>query len=164
VCPSDVGPALNHRKSSHAKSNYRGVQGTQATVTVTYDVLANQNGVFYLNSCVSIGAMTDGSSNTLAVGECLLDPREQGHVAAIWAGMRGSDSGMTYISDAMWALSSDPAYCINGQAEQAFSSHHPGGAQFVFGDGAVHFLTQTMDGTTLERLAARNDGLPVGDY
>jgi len=113
---------------------------------------------------VSIGAMTDGSSNTVAAGECLLDPQSQGHVAALWAGMRGSDGGTTYISDAMWALNSDPAFTINGQAEQAFSSHHPGGAQFVFGDGAVHFLKQTMDGTTLERLAARNDGLPVGDY
>jgi prepilin-type N-terminal cleavage/methylation domain-containing protein len=164
VCPSDAGPALNHRKSFHAKSNYRGVEGSQATLTTTYDILSNQDGSFYMNSRVSIDAMIDGSSNTAAVGECRLDPQSQGHVAALWAGMRGSQDGVTYISDAMWALNSDPAFTINGQADQAFSSHHPGGAQFVFGDGAVHFLKQTMDGATLERLAARNDGLPVGDY
>jgi prepilin-type N-terminal cleavage/methylation domain-containing protein/prepilin-type processing-associated H-X9-DG protein len=164
VCPSDVGPALNHRKGSHAKSNYRGVQGNQPTLTVTYDILAGQNGVFYMNSCVSTAGITDGSSNTLALGECLLDPQDQGHVAALWAGMRGSEDGMTHISDCMWAINATPEFCINGQADQAYSSHHPGGAQFLFADGAVHFLKQTMDGSALERLAAKSDGQPVGEY
>jgi len=164
TCPSDVGPRLNHRKGSHAKSNYRGVEGSRATETASYDILSRQNGVFYLNSSLPFAAITDGSSSTLMVGECLLTPGDQGHVATLWAGMRGTESGITYISDAMWCVNADPAYCINGQADQAFSSNHPGGAQFLFCDGSVHFLKQTVDGKVLECLAARNDGLPVGDY
>ena len=53
-----------------------------------------------------------------------------------------------------------PAYL----ADQAFSSNHPGGAQFLFCDGSTHFLKETTDGKVLECLASRNDGLPVGDY
>ena len=164
VCPSDVGPRLNQRKGFHAKSNYRGVEGTCATLTTTYAILASQNGVFYLNSSLPCAAITDGLSNTLMVGECSLDPGEQGHVAALWAGMRGTENGLTYISDTMWCVNSDPAYSINGQADQAFGSNHPGGAQFLFCDGSVHFLKQTINGKVLECLAARNDGQPVGDY
>ena len=169
VCPSDNGPALNASKSLFAKSNYRGITGSQpTTLTQTYDQDIGQNGVIYLNSCISTAAITDGTSNTLAVGECSLDPRGQTYVGAIWAGMRGSISTGTnsaiYDSDAMWGIDSDPLYRINGQAPQAFSSRHPGGAHFVFADGSVHFLLESIDGQTLERLACRNDGLPVGNY
>jgi prepilin-type N-terminal cleavage/methylation domain-containing protein/prepilin-type processing-associated H-X9-DG protein len=164
VCPSDAGPPLNPCKSFHAKSNYRGVEGTQDSVSTTYAGLADQDGMLYLNSNLSMAAITDGSSNTLIVGECRLDPSGQGYVGTLWAGMRGSQEGVVYISDAFWCVNSDPAYSIDGQADQAFSSYHPGGAQFVFCDGSVHFLQQTIDGDTLERLAARNDGQPVGEY
>src|SRR5262249_36906520 len=50
VCPSDIGPRLNQRKGFHAKSNYRGVAGTQNLYYGTYDSLSNQNGVLYINS------------------------------------------------------------------------------------------------------------------
>ena len=53
----------------------------------TYDILGGQNGVLYLNSSLPCAAITDGLSNTLMVGECLLDLGEQGHVAALWAGI-----------------------------------------------------------------------------
>jgi prepilin-type N-terminal cleavage/methylation domain-containing protein/prepilin-type processing-associated H-X9-DG protein len=164
ICASDTGEMLNHRKGFYAKSNYRGVTGSEALLKTTYDALANQDGVVYLNSLVSIGAILDGSSNTTAVGECMLDPQPQGHVAALWAGMRGTQGGSVYISDTMWFLNSDPAFRINGSGDQAFSSRHPGGAQFGFADGSVHFLKETIDGATLERLASRNDGQPVGDF
>ncbi|MGO8750915.1 MAG: DUF1559 domain-containing protein [Thermoguttaceae bacterium] len=164
VCASDSGGVLNQLKDFFAKSNYRSITGNQATTSTTFDILSSQDGLFYLNSCLPFAAITDGTSNTLALGECSLTPQNQGYVAALWAGMRGTVDGMTYISDAMWCINSDPAYTINGQAQQAFSSNHPGGAQFVFADGSVHFLAQSIDGATLERLAARNDGLPIGDY
>jgi prepilin-type N-terminal cleavage/methylation domain-containing protein/prepilin-type processing-associated H-X9-DG protein len=45
-----------------------------------------------------------------------------------------------------------------------FKSNHPGGAQFVFCDGSVHFLPQTIDYLTYQRLGDRRDGQPVGDY
>ncbi len=64
----------------------------------------------------------------------------------------------------MWWVDSDPLYRINGRAVQAFSSRHPGGAHFLFADGSVHFLQESIDGQTLEHLACRNDGLPTGNF
>jgi prepilin-type N-terminal cleavage/methylation domain-containing protein/prepilin-type processing-associated H-X9-DG protein len=165
VCPTDNGPELNASKGLYAKSNYRGITGSQpTTLGQTYTQDGSQNGVIYLNSCTKIADITDGTSNTLAVGECSLDPRGQTYVGAIWAGMRGTDGTAIYFSDTMWGIDSDPLYCINGQAVQAFSSRHPGGTHFVFADGSVHFLQASIDGATLVALAGRNDGQLIGSY
>ena len=39
-----------------------------------------------------------------------------------------------------------------------FSSNHPGGANFLFGDGSVRFLKQTINTTVYRNLANRADG------
>ena len=39
-----------------------------------------------------------------------------------------------------------------------FWSNHPGGAQFAFADGSVHFLPQTINYTTYQYLGCRHDG------
>jgi len=42
-----------------------------------------------------------------------------------------------------------------------FKSLHPGGAQFVFVDGSVHYLQQNIDHTTYQMLGDRQDGNAV---
>jgi prepilin-type processing-associated H-X9-DG protein len=37
---------------------------------------------------------------------------------------------------------------------------HPGGANFVFADGSVHFLHEDLDMRTYQLLGCRNDGHP----
>ncbi|MFV1965004.1 MAG: DUF1559 domain-containing protein [Pirellulaceae bacterium] len=164
VCPSDGGSNLNHRKGNHAKSNYRGIMGNFTILTVTYKELTGKCGVFFLNSRIAIPQIEDGSSSTLAVGECRLERSATGRKAALWAGMRGAEKGIVHVSDAMWFINSDPEYRLDGTASQAYSSRHPGVVGFVFADGSVHFLSKTIDGQTLERLAARNDGEIVGKF
>ena len=39
-----------------------------------------------------------------------------------------------------------------------FKSHHPGGCNFVFVDGSVHFLKQTINMFTYCALGSRNGG------
>ena len=163
VCPSDPGPDWNHRKSGHAKSSYHGVLGNKSQLVWSYADLIQQNGVLYVNSSVAFEMMTDGSSHTVAVGECLLDSGPTGKRGAIWAGMRGMADGTLWMSDTVWWLNDEPDWRINGPGEQAFSSHHPGGAHFVFADGAVRLLADSIDGRTLTRLAARNSGEPIGN-
>ena len=45
-----------------------------------------------------------------------------------------------------------------------FSSYHPGGVNFAFGDGSVRFIADTIEQTILQQLANRADGklLPAG--
>ena len=44
------------------------------------------------------------------------------------------------------------------------ASAHPNGVQTVLADGAVRFLTNNIDITTLKRLADRDDGNAIGDF
>jgi len=164
VCPADTGPDRNHRKSGYAKSSYHGVLGNETQLVCSQPILIRQNGVLYVNSRVSLAAITDGSSHTLAVGECRLDSGPTGRRGAIWAGMRGATGSTLWLSDTVWWANAEPDWRINGPGEQAFSSRHPGGVHFVLGDGAVRLVADTIDGSTLACLAARNDGEPIGDF
>lgn len=161
VCPSDVGPRLNHRKGNHAKSNYRSITGSITALTVSYQGLSSLDGMFYLNSRTTVASINDGTSNTLAIGECMLEPKPAGRKAALWAGMRGRLDGVIHISDCMWWVNSEPEFRLDGTASQALSSQHAGGVGLLFADGSVHYLSPTIDGRTLECLAARSDGCAV---
>jgi hypothetical protein len=45
--------------------------------------------------------------------------------------------------------------------EFGFRSKHPSGAQFLVGDGSVHFLSDTIDMWTYQWLGHKSDGLAV---
>jgi prepilin-type N-terminal cleavage/methylation domain-containing protein/prepilin-type processing-associated H-X9-DG protein len=157
-CPSDTGPDLNALRGNHALSNYRAVAGpyTYPTITVGQDF----GGVMWHNSRVTILSITDGTSNTLAVGECMFDERT-GKSACIWAGMTGyASDGSVRTSDVMWWVDEATA-TVNGTAPQAFSSRHPGGAMFGFCDGSVRFFRNGGDPNNLRYLAGRSDGVIV---
>jgi prepilin-type processing-associated H-X9-DG protein len=53
---------------------------------------------------------------------------------------------------------------LNGTRAFAFSSRHTGGAQFLFWDGLVHFLGDSLDGVTYERLGQRNDNQGICEF
>jgi prepilin-type N-terminal cleavage/methylation domain-containing protein/prepilin-type processing-associated H-X9-DG protein len=153
-CPSDTGPDLNPIRLNFAMSNYRAVAGP---ITYPWFFVDNDmGGVMFQNSKIKLTDVTDGTSNTLAVGECIFDEKT-GKRAAIWAGMSGLRDGSVWISDVMWWVDESSA-TINGSAPQAFSSRHPGGAFFGFCDGSVRFFREGGDVNTLKWLAGRNDG------
>ncbi len=45
-----------------------------------------------------------------------------------------------------------------------FRSAHPGGANILLTDGAVRFVTESINPETLHHLFTRNDGKPLGDF
>jgi prepilin-type N-terminal cleavage/methylation domain-containing protein/prepilin-type processing-associated H-X9-DG protein len=161
-CPSDTGPDINPIRNNHAMSNYRGVAGpyTYPTITLNMDF----GGVFWQNSNIRLTDITDGTSNTLCIGECKWDEKN-GQTACIWAGMEGwvapgASSGSVRISDVMWYVDQLAAQ-VNGTAPQAFSSRHPNGANFGFCDGSVRFFRNGTDPNIIRFLAGREDGVLV---
>jgi prepilin-type processing-associated H-X9-DG protein len=44
-----------------------------------------------------------------------------------------------------------------------FKSQHTGGAHFLFCDGRVTFLSETINHTTYQMLGDRRDGNPTGE-
>jgi prepilin-type processing-associated H-X9-DG protein len=119
-------------------------------------------GVMFQNSSIRLTEITDGTSNTLAVGECMYD-QQSGKIAAIWPGMTGlrinpaTGLNSIWISDVMWWVDEATA-TVNGPAPQAFSSRHPSGAMFVFCDGSTRFFRNGSNPTTIKWLAGRTDG------
>ncbi len=89
-------------------------------------------------------------------------------------GTAGADDGLVYALAAPVGAVNQPFTTIGGSNpnRQGISSTHTGGAHVLLGDGAVKFVSDSIDfnGTTtkidstLERLIGVNDGGLVGDW
>jgi prepilin-type N-terminal cleavage/methylation domain-containing protein/prepilin-type processing-associated H-X9-DG protein len=171
-CPSDPAPDLNKARPGgaprdgavsnlFATSNYRGIAGPTTYPFFFSDL--DMGGIMFQNSKVRFEQITDGTSNTLIVGECKYNPRDGDAVppnpsACIWAGMTGlTPQGSIRISDVMWWVDQD-ASRLNGSASQAFGSRHTGGAYFGFADGSIRFFRENSDPNVVHWLAGRDDG------
>lgn len=162
-CPSDTGPVLNNWRLNHSMSNYRAIAG--ATTYPFFAANQDMGGVMFQNSKIKIEEILDGTSNTMAVGECkwtaipeppATDPKR----AALWVGMTGLRDGAIWISDVMWWVDESTAI-INGPAPQAFSSRHYRGAHFGFCDGSVRFFRQGGNPNVVKWSAGRKDAVVV---
>lgn len=126
---------------------------------------ANQDGLMYLASTNRMANVTDGTSNSLAVGEALFRPQISGpdlfnsvfQIVDHW--YIGSDNQLlASVNPPLYQEFSEglgstgvPMNAINDasllidQRELCFSSLHHGGCLFVFVDGHVQFVPQTID-------------------
>jgi prepilin-type processing-associated H-X9-DG protein len=53
---------------------------------------------------------------------------------------------------------------FNWNTSAGFKSKHPGGAQFVFADASVHFISDSIDYHNYQRLGSRRDGEAVDPF
>ena len=123
--------------------------------------------ITHWRSQTTFTSITDGTSNTFMVGEKHVKLGEFGVGGYAVGGGGGQGDGCIYNGDPQSENSSRvagssyllarPTDTYDGQ----FGSYHPGVCQFVFCDGTVHVLPHSTDGTTLSRLAKRNDGYTV---
>ncbi len=111
--------------------------------------------------CCRAADVTDGLSNTIFFGE--VRPSCSLTNSAGWAtsndgqGLTSTLIPINYDS----CSTADPDNCrnyCNWNMELGFKSSHSGGAQFLMGDGSVHFLLETIDHWTYQYLGAKADG------
>ncbi|QDT25729.1 Type II secretion system protein G precursor [Gimesia panareensis] len=163
-CPSD--PATEtfelHQEGSPgtvlaklATGNYVGVFGSDELDdcgTTPPGTACKSTGVFYQNSNTRFRDITDGSSQTLFVGERKTNPQQGWY--STWVGVipQGEE---TYVRPlgATDHPPNDPAAHIDD-----FSSHHTGGAQFLFGDGRVRFISENIDEGVYRSLSSIRGG------
>jgi prepilin-type N-terminal cleavage/methylation domain-containing protein/prepilin-type processing-associated H-X9-DG protein len=122
-------------------------------------------------SQTSLNSITDGTSNTLLVGER--------HVPRVYFGMSGTGpapngDGSIYNGDyprSFTRIGGLPSFSLgqgpndtSGPYHCRFGSWHPGICQFVFADGHVASLNNDIDMTTLGLLCVRNDGQVVPQH
>jgi len=108
--------------------------------------------------------ITDGLSKTIFVGEVRVPCSE--HTQAGWAHTNnGSGYCTTLVKinyDTCNRSAADPCHRpCTWNTEVGFKSAHFGGAQFLFGDGSVHFLNEAIDHQSYQYLGAKADGHSV---
>jgi len=115
---------------------------------------------------VRLELVTDGTSNTIMLGEMSWDSQQFGTRYRSW--LRGGDSGGCFCVGARNATnainSGMKANLIAQYNEVPMGSMHPGGALFGLGDGSGRFISESIDMNVYRSLASRNGGEVVGDY
>ena len=123
----------------------------------------NTDGIFFPDSRTRIAMITDGTSNTMAVGERVF--RVAGTAWSSGAFRFGKPPKLICI-DAMknirHPLNAGEKLAAEGikisSNDQPHGSNHPGGAQFNFADGSVQFLTEEIDFTIYQNLSTKDGG------
>ena len=112
--------------------------------------------------------ITDGTSQVIAMGEIMPNQSSSHrngwlHFNSLWTATAGPiNYPIRGIGMVGHPGAKDCNHYANHQTSNAFRSNHKGGAQFVFADGSVHLLPETIDYMTYQRLGDRRDGQPTG--
>jgi len=182
---NDTGYVENPRPTI---SNYVAANGSQGIRRVPTSTGGDANGMFYMNSSVSMRDIVDGSSNTIAVGERAFN---------LYNGVTGADTSNTHVYTGFLPADAGCVFCaagtrqnsiygirhalgsglqnINGprvvmgsanaNAGMSFNSNHTGGAHFTMGDGSVRFIGENVSLTLVLRpLISISDGAVIGDF
>jgi len=117
---------------------------------------------------IKLRSVTDGLSKTIFFGESR--PGCSLHMINGWLGANTGQGLTTTLNPintdtcdatAVSGVNGCKRWC-NYNYELGFRSRHPGGASFLFGDGSVLLIAETIDHQLFQYLGARNDGKAGG--
>ncbi len=187
LCPSDIYPtapfavpnAFGATVTVAAPCSYAACCGGDESDTAA----PTGKGVFYRNSQTRLTDITDGSSQTILVGD-----RACANALGIWAGAINGGIVQRGLFNINPGTSTEPAPCLvlahshlnntlgdtDGGLDD-FGSKHIGGSNILFADGSVHFIrsvpndnpdgSYTQDSLIFQALGTRANGEVVpGDW
>ena len=155
-CPSEIGsetiscmapaPAISPSPYQVASGNYCGSEGVLGAM-----------------SCVRIAQITDGTSNTLMLGERVVQPEGPSSLpfTSAWCGQIAF--GDEYDLRSVPYLQPEANHPINASFTdpQCFGSRHPLGANFVLADGSGVYLNNSIDTQVFVALGTLDGGESV---
>jgi prepilin-type N-terminal cleavage/methylation domain-containing protein len=187
-----LAPPSHGHISRFAKGNYHGVFSGDTMADIAWDVAERNSphykpqrrAVFGVNRWTSIKHITDGTSKTMVMTE-LTDGAEDMRGYFWEANAAGGAVFTKYppntsVPDIVVGWNND--WCGPGSHQPennrpcskgsgsflentgAARSMHPGGVQALLADGSVHFVSETINLDTWQRLAAMKDGLIIEEF
>jgi prepilin-type processing-associated H-X9-DG protein len=161
-----------------APTDYEAIMGVQPCVNPSlYGTHETNRSIMFRNSAVTFTQVADGTSNTIMIAECSTRPlvyrgrtprpdlaNDQG---ICWADSEGpfslDGSNQDGSLQCLGPLLTPRA--MNATNVNEPYSFHSGGCQFLFGDGHVSFLSESLTLPTFAALCTRNGGEVVsGDF
>lgn len=191
-CPSDPGtgsPSLTlpdgtrergtATSTSYAPGNYVGNVGDATRLST------NPVGVFGQNRTSRFRDILDGTSQTIAVSECIIgsyriSTNDGGNRSVCTTGSK--DTSSTRQAGYSWFYAYYPQSCFfntyvgpnnsksfdcgvnSDRANAAARSLHVGGVQATLCDGSVKFISENIDLATWRNLGNKDDGNVVGEF
>jgi len=161
IPPYHIFSRQNARRSNYLFATY------EATDSTPRYPFGSVYGAFGTNGAANQDMITDGQSNTILVGES-----KQEHTSTTFGPYWGSGT-----HSCCHGIVSDEQYKINFpygrevenkqgresllQYSWGFGSWHSGGANFLYADGSVHFISQSVSFAVFKALNSINGGEPV---
>jgi prepilin-type processing-associated H-X9-DG protein/prepilin-type N-terminal cleavage/methylation domain-containing protein len=154
-------------------SNYVGVYG----VGEIGDAPGQGTGLFFRNGDIGIPAVTDGTSNTFAIGErshnlsyVTWTARSIGGWLFKTSSFEGGTDKFDVDPEEAWTQVLGPIGTEHGPRTpnhpmahvEDFWSRHPGGVNFLFADGSVRFIKDNINAQVYQALSTREGQEPIG--
>lgn len=177
LCPSgSMEKSLDPSRSNDYSMHYIGIAGPKGTnplTSVAYVQAAagkdrggmSTQGILYIDSKIPFRSITDGLSNTFALGESSWNDKTAYRNWIRGGAYVNSPSGSTYITDPGMDCCKNVAKPINsnykptttlGWNDVNFGSQHTGGTHFLMCDGAVRFVSENSDFGIIFSTASRD--------